>query len=139
MSSADDNDFDSCLARIGLTESQRRNVSPAIRDAFNHIRRREDRAAVFGAAASDAVICQRCYGVARYADAEGDECVCPRCGILRWEWKANKIEPTPGMGSLGGWFPVAPKTVTGYYVDNPHPYAGLREPARIWVEGKPIT
>ena len=68
-----DDDFDTCLARIGLTESQRRGVSPAIRDAFNHIKRRTDRAAVFGAAASDAVICQRCFSTARYIDAEGDE------------------------------------------------------------------
>lgn len=130
-----DDDFDTCLARIGLTESQRRGVSPAIRDAFNHIKRRTDRAAVFGAAASDAVICQRCFSTARYIDAEGDECSCPRCGILRWEWKYNKIEPSLGMGERGGWFPVAPKGYTGYYIDNPSPHAGFREPARIWVEG----
>lgn len=104
--------------------------STPLDDSLARLRHRHD--LITGHAAVDAEICRRCNATARYSDAVGDPS-CPNCGLLHWV-----VEPTDPSAKYitgGGYWPVAPREETGYFIDNPHPAAGLREPARLWVEG----
>jgi rubredoxin len=83
-------------------------------------------------AACDTQVCQRCLSTARL---EYDEIwCCPRCGSLKHlfeEHSYGRLEVPSGAN--GGYFPIASKRVTGYYVDDPN--GGYRTPARVWVQG----
>jgi hypothetical protein len=79
-------------------------------------------------------ICQRCLRELIAINAD-DDLWCPNCGLVTWLWKYDeplRIQTTTN----GGHFPVASREQTGYFIDNPNPLAGLREPAMIWIEGK---
>lgn len=98
-------------------------------DAFSARVREASAAEAFGPAAVDTVMCQRCNSTARWSDLSGGP-RCPRCGLL-----VHSREATGSVVVDRGYHPVSDETVTGYYIDNPHPHAGLREPAWNWVEG----
>lgn len=76
-----------------------------------------------GVAAVDTVTCERCFNEAPYVDDKGETCLCRNCGDL--------VEVD------GVWTPVLPPQKTGYCVDNTHPLAGLRTPAKFWIPGAP--
>ena len=71
-------------------------------------------------------VCQRCL---RLTTNE----TCENCGPLRWRWDPE--EATALYINGGGFWPVAPESVTGHFVYNTHPAAGFRVPAKLWVEG----
>lgn len=79
------------------------------------------------------VMCQRCYSTARAQGEYFGRYMCPRCGPL-----AHRMEPY-GVETVvvdHGFHPELDPAETGYYIDNQHPCAGYREPARLWIEGR---
>ena len=80
-------------------------------------------------------ICQRC-GRATTLDHTYDWHECPNCGPMRWRWlQEYKYEkPLVRLFIAGGYFPLTPREETGYFIDNPNPLIGYREPAKVWVE-----
>lgn len=79
-------------------------------------------------------ICQRC-GRASHLDMTYEAYECPNCGTLRWRWldKEPGEEPHILLPIGGGHFPLRAPEETGYFIDNPNPLIGPREPAKVWV------
>lgn len=84
-------------------------------------------AELYGPAASDNVMCQRCNSTARWGK---ESFVCPRCGPLRhsYEVRGDTVDDL-------GFHPILSEMMTGSYVNNTGSLAGFREPALVWMEG----
>lgn len=89
-----------------------------------------------GSVVDDTVVCQRCLGIAAL-DMSYESYECRNCGTLEWRWLSEdpREKPLLHLAVDGGYFPLADKKETGYFIDNPHLGAGLRSPAKLWMEG----
>lgn len=87
----------------------------------------DERKALLGYAASDAVVCERCYCTGRYYSSVGDP-ICPNCGKL-----VRSREVICGCVVDRGFHPVKDESVTGRFVPNPNPLHHFRDPAYVWV------